>query len=59
MNYIDRETRERIKSIYSDESLLSNEQMIKVLHGLLIKGIIDYYDYLDFMQGEELDEGTL
>jgi type IV pilus assembly protein PilB len=59
VNYIDRVTREKIKSIYSDESLLSNEQMISVIHGLLIKGSIDYYDYLDFIQGEELDESTL
>lgn len=59
VNYIDRETREKIKYIYSDESLLSNEQMIKVIDGLLIEGRLDYYDYLDFIQGEELDEGTV
>jgi len=59
VNYIDRETREKIKSIYSDESLLSNIQMIKVIGDLLIKGSVDYYDYLDFIQGEELDEGAL
>lgn len=59
VNYIDRDTREKIKSIYSDESLLSNEQMIIVIHSLLKKGSIDYYDYLNFIQGEELDEGTL
>jgi len=59
VNYIDRDTREKIKDIYSDESLLSNEQMIMVIHSLLKKGSIDYYDYLNFIQGEELDEGTL
>lgn len=58
VNYIDRETREKIKSIYSDESLLSNQQMLIVIQNLLRNGSIDYYDYLNFIQGEELDEGA-
>ena len=33
--------------------------MIEILEKLLEKGQIDYYDYLDFLEGEELNEEKL
>lgn len=54
--YIDKSLREKIKNIHNEEDLLSNEEMFNVLKKLLEDGKIDYYDYLKFVQGEELDE---
>lgn len=53
--YIDKLLREKIKDIHNDEELLSNKEMLKVLDKLLEEEKIDYYDYLKFIQGEELD----
>ncbi len=57
--YIDKVLREDIKRIHEDEALLSNKEMLKILNKLLEEGKVDYYDYLKFIQGEELDEDQL
>lgn len=56
VHYIDKNLREDMKNIYENENLLSNEEMEKVLNKLLEDGKIDYYDYLQFIEGEELYE---
>ena len=57
--YIGKNEKERIENIHEDINSLSNNQMIKILENLLEKGEIDYYDYLDFLEGEELNEEKL
>lgn len=57
--YIDKNLREDIKDIYEKENLLSNDEMIEGLNNLLIKGQIDYYDFLGFIEGEEINETGL
>ncbi|MBE6052015.1 MAG: type II/IV secretion system protein [Clostridium sp.] len=59
VNYIDKDKRIEIKNIHSKEEILSNNQMLEVLNALLKKGSIDYYDYLDFIEGEALNEGEV
>lgn len=47
----------RKASLNSKEvSGFTNEEMLENLFQLLEKGEIDYYDYLDFIEGEELSE---
>ena len=57
--YIDKFLRKKIKNINNDENLLSNNEMMKILDKLLQEEKIDYYDYLKFIQGEELDGSEL
>lgn len=57
--YIGKNEKEKIAKIHEDRSILSNNQMIEILENLLEKGEIDYYDYLDFLEGEELNEEKL
>ena len=57
--YIGKNEKEKIAKIHEDISILSNNQMIEILENLLEKGEIDYYDYLDFLEGEELNEEKL
>lgn len=57
--YIGKNEKERIENIHEDINSLSNNQMIEILEDLLEKGEIDYYDYLDFLEGEELNEEKL
>ena len=57
--YIGKNEKEKIANIHEDISILSNNQMIEILENLLEKGEIDYYDYLDFLEGEELNEEKL
>ena len=57
--YIGKNEKERIENIHEDINSLSNNQMIEILENLLEKGEIDYYDYLDFLEGEELNEEKL
>ena len=57
--YIDKFLRKKIKNINNDENLLSNNEMMKILDKLLQEEKIDYYDYLKFIQGEELDGSGL
>jgi type IV pilus assembly protein PilB len=59
VNYLDKELKESTKCIYDDENILSNNEMIVVLKKLLKSESIDYYDYLQFIEGEELNEGEL
>lgn len=54
--YLDKEI---TKNIYEDENILSNNQMVSVLNKLLKSESIDYYDYLQFIEGEQLDAGEL
>ncbi|WP_294348489.1 GspE/PulE family protein [uncultured Clostridium sp.] len=57
VNFLDKNIKDDIKNIHKKEDILSNYQMIEVLKSLLIKGNIDYYDYLEFIEGESLSEG--
>lgn len=59
VNYIDKEMIKKLKKVHDNEELLSNNEMLEVLNELLINEKIDYYDYLDFIEGEELDEKEL
>ena len=54
--YISKNLREDMKKIYEKENLLSNDEMLEGLNKLLMEGKVDYYDYLGFIEGEELDE---
>ena len=56
VNYIDKELKEELKNIHSNEKILVNNQMIESLKELLILGSISYEDYLEFIEGEELNE---
>ncbi|MDS0527318.1 GspE/PulE family protein [Clostridium sp. SHJSY1] len=47
------------KNIYENENVLSNNQMLLVLKKLLKEESIDYYDYLQFIEGERLDRDEL
>lgn len=55
--HINKKLKMELKEIYDREELLSNNQMLKGLEDLLIRGEIDYYDYLSVLESEELDEG--
>lgn len=55
--YIDKTIKNDLKNIYYDEAILSNNQMKEGLNKLLYNGEIDYYDYLNIIEGEELCEG--
>ena len=57
--YIGKDKHEKILSIHENTDILSNYEMIEILEKLLEKGQIDYYDYLDFLEGEELNEEKL
>lgn len=57
--YIGKDKHEKILSIHENTNILSNYEMIEILEKLLEKGQIDYYDYLDFLEGEELNEEKL
>ncbi|MBD7910033.1 ATPase, T2SS/T4P/T4SS family [Clostridium cibarium] len=59
VHYLDKELKESTKNIYEDENILSNSEMVVVLKKLLISESIDYYDYLQFIEGEDLNEGEL
>lgn len=54
--HIDKKLKGEISKIYEKEDLLSNCQMVSSLRDLLLKGVIDYYDYLSILEGEELNE---
>lgn len=52
--YIDEEVIRRVYSIEDKDEELSNNEMIDVIRALLYSGKLDYYDYLDFIEWEEL-----
>ena len=54
--HIDKKLKGELSKIYEKEDLLSNCQMVSSLRDLLLKGVIDYYDYLSILEGEELNE---
>lgn len=54
VNYIN-----NIIKIKEMESMLSNKEMIKGLKDLLLNGYIDYFDFLSFIEEEEIDEEEL
>ena len=54
--HIDKKLKGEPVQIYEKEDLLSNCQMVNSLRDLLLKGVIDYYDYLSILEGEELNE---
>lgn len=54
--HIDKKMKGELSKIYEKEDLLSNYQMVNSLRDLLLKGLIDYYDYLSILEGEELNE---
>ena len=56
VNYIDKNTKEDLKDIHNNEKILLNNQMIESLNELLILGSITYEDYLEFIDGEDLDD---
>lgn len=57
VNYIGFKTKNTLKDIYNREDILSNKQMIDGLNKLIIDGKVDYNDYLEFIEGEELTCG--
>lgn len=59
VNYIDKDMCNKLRNIHENEDILSNNEMIEVLHELLLQEKIDYYDYLNFIEGEELIEKEL
>jgi len=54
--YLNNSNKKSIKEIYEDKKYLSNESMKYELEDLLIKGEIPYNDYLNFLEGENLNE---
>ena len=54
IHYIDRELKSKLDNIYSDKSILSNDEMIENLNNLLIKGKITLKDFTNFIEMEEL-----
>lgn len=54
--YLNSSNKKSIKEIYEDKSYLSNESMKDELKNLLIEGEIPYNDYLNFLEGEDLNE---
>lgn len=59
VNYIDKNIIELLRVKKYNYDLLSNKEMLDVLKGLLIAEVIDFYDFLKFIEGEELDEKEL
>lgn len=59
VNYIDKETKKKLKEIHDNQELLNNDEMLNAVEKLLIDEKIDFYDYLDFLEGQELDESKL
>lgn len=56
VNYIDKKTKESLKNKNLKNEVLSNAEMEEGLVALLKNGAIDYNDYLQFVEGEELIE---
>ena len=54
--HVDKKLKGELSKIYEKEDLLCNCQMVNSLRNLLLKGVIDYYDYLSILEGEELNE---
>lgn len=52
------EKKKKFQEIYDDSDYLSNENMKEDLKILLMNGKIPYEDYLEFIQGELVDEGV-
>lgn len=59
VNYIDKNIIKSLRDKNFNHNLLSNKEMLDVLKGLLIAEVIDFYDFLKFIEGEELDEKEL
>ena len=57
--YIDSEIKERLTGLVEDKSLLNNFEMLSSLNELVLQGKIDYFDYINFIEEEELNEGKL
>ena len=56
VNYIDKKTKDSLKNKNLKNEVLSNAEMEEGLITLLKDGAIDYNDYLQFIEGEELNE---
>lgn len=54
--YIDNLLKHQLKNIDKDSEILNNKQMLEVIKDYLQKGKVDYYDYKQFIFGEELNE---
>ena len=57
--YIDSEIKERLTGLVEDKSLLNNFEMLSSLNELVLQGKIDCFDYINFIEEEELNEGKL
>lgn len=55
VHHIDRNIRNGISNICNDLNLLSNDEMIDNLDELIEDGQITYWDYLNFIETEEID----
>lgn len=59
VNYVNGEIIRESNSIKDRKDLLNNDEMIEVLLELLEEELIDYYDFLEFIEGEELLEANI
>lgn len=57
--YIGATEKKEIVNLKDNLNMLSNNQMLGTLNDLLKLSSIDYYDYLNFIEGEELGESKL
>ena len=55
VNYINKEIQKELKLIYENEQILSNSEMEVEIIELLKNGELDYRDFKQFIEGEELN----
>lgn len=56
VNYINKKKYKQLNSIYSNQNILSNSEMEEGIIEMLKNGEIDYLDFKEFIEGEELNE---
>ena len=59
VNYINKDIYKELKNIYENDKILSNNEMAVEIIKLLKEGEIDYKDFKNFIEGEELNEDEL
>lgn len=56
VNYINKKKYKELNSIYSNQNILTNSEMEEGIIEMLKNGEIDYLDFKEFIEGEELNE---